>query len=91
MDHGVVNAQRLALFQSLVVMVTDGIGETAAHSQVAGSVFVEQGVIEQDTASAPRSHPGTVIQWPPRQPGSSRSQEVSASSPLLSDVNYILH
>ena len=52
MDHGFVDTQSAALFQSLVVVVTDGICETLANSQVAGSIFIEQSVVEQDAALA---------------------------------------
>ena len=51
-DHGIVDAQLLALLQCLVVVVADGIGEAAANSQMAGCVLIEQGVIEQNAAFA---------------------------------------
>ena len=52
MDHRFIDTQCPALFQRLVVVVTDGVGEALAHSQVAGGVLIEQGVIEQNAAFA---------------------------------------
>ena len=50
MDHGIVDAQGTALLQSLIVVIPDGVSITHAQRQVAGSIFVKQGVIEKDAA-----------------------------------------
>ena len=52
MDHRFIDTQGTALFQGLIVVVPDGVGEALAHCQVAGSVFIEQGVVKQDAAFA---------------------------------------
>ena len=54
-DHGIVDAQLTALLQRLVLEVLDGIGKAHAQSQMAGSVFIEQGVVEQNAALADRA------------------------------------
>ena len=52
MDHGIVQAQLVALLPGHVLEAVDGIGVAPAHGQMAGSVFIEQGIVEQNTAAA---------------------------------------
>ena len=47
MDHGVVDTQRPALLQRLVLEVPDGIGKAHAQRQMAAGVFIKEGVIKQ--------------------------------------------
>ena len=47
MDHGVIDAQRPALLQRLVLEVPDGIGKAHAQRQMAAGVFIKEGVIKQ--------------------------------------------
>ncbi len=49
-DHGVIDAVAAALLQSLVLEVPDGIGVAHAQGQVAGGIFVKQGVVEEIAA-----------------------------------------
>ena len=47
-DHGIVDAQRAALVQRLILEILDGVGKAHAQRQMAGGVLVEQRVVEQD-------------------------------------------
>ena len=47
MDHGVIDAKGLAFLVGFVMVVTDGIVEASAYSQVADRVLVKEGVVEQ--------------------------------------------
>ena len=51
MDHGIVDTQLLALLEGLIVVITDTIGEATANCQVAGSIFIKEGFIEQQTTT----------------------------------------
>ena len=55
MDHRIVDAQLTALIQRFIVMIPNGIREAGTKSQVAGSIFIKQGVIEQQAALANRT------------------------------------
>ena len=56
-DHGVIDAQGAALGQGLVLKVVNGVGKAHAQGQMAGGVFVEQRVVEQQSGLAD----GTVV------------------------------
>ena len=67
-DHGVIDAQGAALGQGLVLKVVNGVGKAHAQGQMAGGVFVEQRVVEQQSGLAD----GTVVRPPPGWSGRSR-------------------
>ena len=49
-DHGLVDAHVVKLFKGVLVVVLDAVGKSAAQSQMAGGVLVEQSLVEGDAA-----------------------------------------
>ena len=50
MDHRIIDPHIPALLQGIVLAVTDGVGISSAHGQMAGCILIKQGVVEQDPA-----------------------------------------